>query len=185
MLDIPSFLMIAPSAASLCCTAGTSNQRSLRGFLPAGIMLFGMVLATLPDRDDINVLVAAALIFLTVPVAIARPAGGAAASPHQAHRAVSAIFMSALLIVGLRDGGPMPATMQAGPMPGMTDLHAGLGSHESALLGFAILMLGAYFAFSIWLSIWTARTHQRRAASFEIGEISSMALMVAVMLAMA
>jgi hypothetical protein len=155
-----------------------------------------MASTAMPFLPTWAVLVASAAILSTVPLAVSRPAPVVSASLMQIHRAVSAILMAGLLLLGAESAASVPSSAvqeriaTSTAMPGMSGM--GIPAAPAGTRDVQLVAIVLYLLFAICVAIHEARplrppgTHKgNRRLNFETVEVMSMALMVALTIALA
>lgn len=186
MVDVPSALMVAPSAASLCCVAATSQRRRLQSWLSGAVMLAAMLVSVVPGTPGPVVLLAALCLFATMFPALKRPRDAVSASPMQIHQALSAMLMAVLLVLILAtrtSRGPETRSIHratvAADMPGM---YMGPEPTSHLVVG-GMIAIGAYLAFSTWVITRPGRCDRSQRVARRI-EIALMSISVTAMITM-
>lgn len=151
-------MLVVPQFASVCCVVGDRYRPRPGVIVPAAVMLVAMLLPVVHAGASWTLLAATALLLLApLPVLRRRPvaeraADGRRAEPMDVHRALSAVVMAGMLLMG-------HATGVAGG-------HDGHGLLLTAVLGAGVV---GFCAFSGWLlrHEW-ARADRRAVRSGEV-----------------
>jgi len=146
-------MLVVPQFASVCCIVGDRYRPRPGVIVPAAVMLVAMVLPVAHAGAAWTILAATVLLLLApLPVMRRRRADGRRAEPMDVHRALSAVVMSGMLLMGHATG--------------LADGHAGHGIALTAVLGAGVV---GYCAFSGWLlrDEW-AREDRRAVRSGEV-----------------
>jgi hypothetical protein len=130
-------MLVVPQFASVCCIVGDRYRPRPGVIVPAGVMLVAMLM----------------------PVVDAGAADGRRAEPMDVHRALSAVVMAGMLLMGHASG--------------VAGDHAGHGIALSAVLGAGVI---GYCAFSGWLLRYEWGREDRRAV--RSGEVFAMTVAV-------
>ena len=153
-------MLVVPQFASVCCIVGDRYRPRPGVIVPATVMLVAMVLPVVQVGASWTLLAAAALLLLApLPVMRRRRPDGRRAEPMDVHRALSAVVMAGMLLMGHASG--------------LTDGHAGHGIALSAVLGAGVI---GYCAFSGWLLRHEWAREDRRAV--RSGEVFAMTVAV-------
>jgi hypothetical protein len=153
-------MLVVPQFASVCCIVGDRYRPRPGVIVPAGVMLVAMLMPVV-DAGAVWTLLAATLLLLLAPLPVMRRrrADGRRGEPMDVHRALSAVVMAGMLLMG-------HATGVAGG-------HGGHGIALSAVLGAGVI---GYCAFSGWLLRYEWAREDRRAV--RSGEVFAMTVAV-------
>lgn len=153
-------MLVVPQFASVCCIVGDRYRPRPGVIVPAAVMLVAMLLPV-AHAGAVWTLLAATLLLLLAPLPVMRRrrADGRRAEPMDVHRALSAVVMAGMLLMG-------PAT-------GIAGAHAGHGIVLTAVLGAGVI---GYCAFSGWLLRYEWARDDRR--SIRSGEVFAMTVAV-------
>jgi putative copper export protein len=154
-------VLVVPQFASVCCIVGDRYRPRPGVIVPAAVMLLAMLMPVVQAGPSWTILTAALLLFLApLPVVRRRRRDGRRAEPMDVHRALSAVVMAGMLLIG-----------HASEL-------AGGGSHAHALVLTAVLGAGVigYCAFSGWLLRYEWAREDRRAV--RSGEVFAMTVAV-------
>lgn len=170
---IATAMLVVPQFASVCCVVGDRYRPRPAVVVPALVMLVAMLLPAFGVGTGWS-LVAGAALLLVAPLPVigsrARAAGAPGraedgrearrADPMDVHRALSAVVMAGMLLMGHASG------------------LAGSGVHAHALVLTAVLGAGVigYCAFSGWLLRYEWAREDRRAV--RSGEVFAMTVAV-------
>ncbi|WIE53728.1 hypothetical protein [Curtobacterium sp. MCBD17_003] len=203
---IATAMLVVPQFASVCCVVGDRYRPRPAVVVPALVMLVAMLLPAFGVGTGWS-LVAGAALLLVAPLPVIGSRAWAAGAPGRAedgrearradpmdvHRALSAVVMAGMLLLGAMSGAMGGAMSGAGSSgaSGVTTSGAGHGSTASAVLGAAsadpmahtlvlTAVLGAgvvgYCAFSGWLLRYEWGREDRRAV--RSGEVFAMTVAV-------
>ncbi|GAA1494597.1 hypothetical protein [Curtobacterium herbarum] len=154
-------MLVVPQFASVCCIVGDRYRPRPGVIVPAAVMLVAMLMPVVQAGPSWTILAAALLLFLApMPVMRRRRQDGRRAEPMDVHRALSAVVMAGMLLMG-----------HASEL-------AGSGVHAHALVLTAVLGAGVigYCAFSGWLLRYEWAREDRRAV--RSGEVFAMTVAV-------
>ncbi|QWS34003.1 hypothetical protein [Curtobacterium aetherium] len=154
-------VLVVPQFASVCCIVGDRYRPRPAVIVPAAVMLVAMLMPVVQAGPSWTILAAALLLFLApMPVVRRRRRDGRRAEPMDVHRALSAVVMAGMLLMGHASG------------------LAGSGAHAHALVLTAVLGAGVigYCAFSGWLLRYEWAREDRRA--IRSGEVFAMTVAV-------
>ncbi|PZE33815.1 hypothetical protein [Curtobacterium sp. MCLR17_055] len=153
-------MLVVPQFASVCCIVGDRYRPRPGVIVPAGVMLVAMLMPVV-DAGAVWTLFAATLLLLLAPLPVMRRrrADGRRAEPMDVHRALSAVVMAGMLLMGHASG--------------VAGDHAGHGIALSAVLGAGVI---GYCAFSGWLLRYEWGREDRRAV--RSGEVFAMTVVV-------
>jgi hypothetical protein len=153
-------MLVVPQFASVCCVVGERYRPRPGVIVPAAVMLVAM-LTSVVHAGAVWTLLASTLLLLLAPLPVMRRrrADGRRAEPMDVHRALSAVVMSGMLLMG--------------HAAGLTDGHAGHGIALTAVLGAGVI---GYCAFSGWLLRFEWGREDRRAV--RSGEVFAMTVAV-------
>ena len=153
-------MLVVPQFASVCCIVGDRYRPRPAVVVPAAVMLVAMVMPVVHASADWTLLAATLLLFTApLPVMRRRRADGRRAEPMDVHRALSAVVMAGMLLMGHATGIAEP--------------HAGHGIALTAVLGAGVI---GYCAFSGWLLRHEWGREDRRAV--RSGEVFAMTVAV-------
>ena len=153
-------MLVVPQFASVCCIVGDRYRPRPAVVVPAAVMLVAMVMPVVHAGADWTLLAATLLLFTApLPVMRRRRADGRRAEPMDVHRALSAVVMAGMLLMGHATGIAEP--------------HAGHGIALTAVLGAGVI---GYCAFSGWLLRHEWGREDRRAV--RSGEVFAMTVAV-------
>ncbi|MFJ7289996.1 hypothetical protein ACIQUC_16905 [Curtobacterium sp. NPDC098951] len=153
-------MLVVPQFASVCCIVGDRYRPRPGVIVPAAVMLVAMLLPVVHAGAVWTLLAATVLLLLApLPVMRRRRADGRRAEPMDVHRALSAVVMSGMLLMGHATG--------------LADDHAAHGIALSAVLGAGVI---GYCAFSGWLLRYEWARDDRRAV--RSGEVFAMTVAV-------
>ncbi|MGN6406889.1 MAG: hypothetical protein ACTHMH_00985 [Curtobacterium sp.] len=153
-------MLVVPQFASVCCIVGDRYRPRPGVIVPAAVMLVAMLLPVVHAGAEWTILAATVLLLLApLPVMRRRRADGRRAEPMDVHRALSAVVMSGMLLMGHTTG--------------IADGHAGHGIALTAVLGAGVI---GYAAFSGWLLRFEWARDDRRAV--RSGEVFAMTVAV-------
>lgn len=153
-------MLVVPPFASVCCIVGDRYRPRPGVIVPAAVMLVAMVLPVAHAGAAWTILAATVLLLLApLPVMRRRRTDGRRAEPMDVHRALSAVVMSGMLLMGHASG--------------LADGHAGHGIALTAVLGAGVV---GYCAFSGWLLRHEWAREDRRAV--RSGEVFAMTVAV-------
>ncbi|MGG7307766.1 hypothetical protein ACQXVK_11285 [Curtobacterium sp. AB451] len=153
-------MLVVPQFASVCCVVGDRYRPRPGVIVPAAVMLVAMLLPVVHAGAVWTLLAATVLLLLApLPVMRRRRADGRRAEPMDVHRALSAVVMSGMLLMGHATG--------------LADDHAAHGIALSAVLGAGVI---GYCAFSGWLLRYEWARDDRRAV--RSGEVFAMTVAV-------
>ncbi len=157
---ITDAMLVVPQFASVCCIVGDRYRPRVGVVVPAAVMLVAMLLPVVHAGPGWTLLAATALLLLApLPVMRRRRPDGRRAEPMDVHRALSAVVMAGMLLMGHATG--------------LVDEHAGHGIALSAVLGAGVI---GYCAFSGWLLRHEWAREDRRAV--RSGEVFAMTVAV-------
>ncbi len=157
---ITDAMLVVPQFASVCCIVGDRYRPRVGVVVPAAVMLVAMLLPVVHAGPGWTLLAATALLLLApLPVMRRRRPDGRRAEPMDVHRALSAVVMAGMLLMGHATG--------------LVDEHAGHGIALSAVLGAGAI---GYCAFSGWLLRHEWAREDRRAV--RSGEVFAMTVAV-------
>lgn len=157
---ITDAMLVVPQFASVCCIVGDRYRPRVAVVVPAAVMLVAMLLPVVHAGPGWTLLAATALLLLApLPVMRRRRPDGRRAEPMDVHRALSAVVMAGMLLMGHATG--------------LVDEHAGHGIALSAVLGAGVI---GYCAFSGWLLRHEWAREDRRAV--RSGEVFAMTVAV-------
>lgn len=156
-------MLVVPQFASVCCIVGDRYRPRPGVIVPAAVMLVAMLMPVVHAGTSWTLL-AATVLLLLAPLPVLRPrrsdqrrsderrADGHRAEPMDVHRALSAVVMAGMLLMGHATG--------------VTDSHGGHGIALTAVLGAGVI---GFCAFSGWLlrHEW-ARADRRAVRSGEV-----------------
>ena len=154
-------MLVVPQFASMCCIVGDRYRPRPAVVVPAAVMLVAMVMPVVHAGPSWTILAATLLLLLApLPVVRRRRADGRRAEPMDVHRALSAVVMAGMLLMGHTTGV------------------AGDGAHAHTLVLSAVLGAGVigYCAFSGWLLRYEWAQDDRRA--IRSGEVFAMTVAV-------
>ncbi|MDN4649210.1 hypothetical protein [Curtobacterium sp. PsM8] len=154
-------MLVVPQFASVCCIVGDRYRPRPGVIVPAAVMLVAMLMPVVQAGPSWTILAAALLLFLApMPVMRRRRRDGRRAEPMDVHRALSAVVMAGMLLMGHA-----------------SELGGG-GVHAHALVLTAVLGAGVigYCAFSGWLLRYEWAREDRRAV--RSGEVFAMTVAV-------
>jgi hypothetical protein len=158
---VASAMLVVPQFASVCCVVGDRYRPRPGVIVPALVMLVAMLLPTLHADSGWVVLAAASLLLVApLPVMRRRRPDGRRAEPMDVHRALSAVVMAGMLLMG-------ESSVHADP---------GAKAHGiaiDAVLGFGVI---GYCAFSGWLLRYEWNREDRR--TVRSGEVFAMTVAV-------
>ncbi len=153
-------MLVVPQFASVCCIVGDRYRPRPGVVVPAAVMLVAMVLPVARVDPGWTLLASTVLLLLApLPVMRRRRADGRRADPMDVHRALSAVVMAGMLLMGHATG--------------VADAHAGHGLVLMAVLGAGVI---GYCAFSGWLLRYEWGRADRRAV--RSGEVFAMTVAV-------
>ena len=153
-------MLVVPQFASVCCIVGDRYRPRPAVVVPAAVMLVAMVMPVVHAGADWTLLAATLLLFTApLPVMRRRRSDGRRAEPMDVHRALSAVVMAGMLLMGHATGIAEP--------------HAGHGIALTAVLGAGVI---GYCAFSGWLLRHEWGREDRRAV--RSGEVFAMTVAV-------
>ncbi|MFS0731180.1 hypothetical protein ABC270_14045 [Curtobacterium sp. 1P10AnD] len=153
-------MLVVPQFASVCCIVGDRYRPRVAVIVPAAVMLIAMLLPVVHAGAVWTLLAATVLLLLApLPVVRRRRADGRRAEPMDVHRALSAVVMAGMLLMGHATGA--------------VDGHAGHGIALTAVLGAGVI---GYCAFSGWLLRHEWAREDRRAV--RSGEVFAMTVAV-------
>ena len=153
-------LLVVPQFASVCCIVGDRYRPRPAVIVPAAVMLVAMLMPVVHAGASWTLLAATVLLLLApLPVMRRRRADGRRAEPMDVHRALSAVVMAGMLLMGHATG--------------LADGHAGHGIALTAVLGAGVI---GYCAFSGWLLRYEWGRDDRRA--IRSGEVFAMTVAV-------
>ena len=153
-------MLVVPQFASVCCIVGDRYRPRVAVIVPAAVMLIAMLLPVVHAGAVWTLLAATVLLLLApLPVVRRRRADGRRAEPMDVHRALSAVVMAGMLLMG--------------HVTGAVDGHAGHGIALTAVLGAGVI---GYCAFSGWLLRHEWAREDRRAV--RSGEVFAMTVAV-------
>jgi hypothetical protein len=153
-------MLVVPQFASVCCIVGDRYRPRPGVIVPAAVMLVAMLMPVVHAGAVWTLLAATVLLLLApLPVMRRRRADGRRAEPMDVHRALSAVVMSGMLLMGHATG--------------IADGHAGHGIALTAVLGAGVI---GYAAFSGWLLRHEWAREDRRAV--RSGEVFAMTVAV-------
>ncbi|WP_144714971.1 hypothetical protein [Curtobacterium pusillum] len=158
-------MLVVPQFASVCCIVGDRYRPRPGVIVPAAVMFVAMLLPVV-DAGATWTLLAATLLLLLAPLPVVRRrrADGRRAEPMDVHRALSAVVMAGMLLMG-RASGLVGDAGEAG--------HAGHGLVLTAVLGAGVI---GYCAFSGWLLRHEWAREDRRAV--RSGEVFAMTVAI-------
>ncbi|WP_439692199.1 hypothetical protein ACRQ4B_15040 [Curtobacterium sp. SP.BCo] len=153
-------MLVVPQFASVCCIVGDRYRPRPGVIVPAAVMLVAMLMPVV-HAGAVWTLLAATLLLLLAPLPVMRRrrADGHRAEPMDVHRALSAVVMAGMLLMGHATG--------------LADGHAGHGIALTAMLGAGVI---GYSAFSGWLLRYEWAREDRRAV--RSGEVFAMTVAV-------
>ncbi|PZE35428.1 hypothetical protein [Curtobacterium sp. MCPF17_031] len=154
-------MLVVPQFASVCCIVGDRYRPRPGVIVPAAVMLVAMLMPVVQAGPSWTILAAALLLVLApMPVVRRRRRDGRRAEPMDVHRALSAVVMAGMLLMG-----------HTAELPGT-------GVHVHALVLTAVLGAGVigYCAFSGWLLRYEWAREDRRAV--RSGEVFAMTVAV-------
>lgn len=153
-------MLVVPQFASVCCIVGDRYRPRPGVIVPAAVMLVAMLMPVV-HAGAVWTLFASTLLLLLAPLPVMRRrrADGRRAEPMDVHRALSAVVMAGMLLMGHATG--------------VADGHAGHGIALSAVLGAGVI---GYCAFSGWLLRHEWAQEDRRAV--RSGEVFAMTVAV-------
>ncbi len=153
-------MLVVPQFASVCCIVGDRYRPRPGVIVPAAVMLVAMLMSVV-HAGAVWTLLAATLLLLLAPLPVMRRrrADGRRAEPMDVHRALSAVVMAGMLLMGHATG--------------IADGHAGHGIALTAVLGAGVI---GYSAFSGWLLRYEWARDDRRAV--RSGEVFAMTVAV-------
>jgi len=153
-------MLVVPQFASVCCIVGDRYRPRPGVIVPAAVMLVAMLMPVV-HAGAVWTLLAATLLLLLAPLPVMRRrrADGRRAEPMDVHRALSAVVMAGMLLMGRATG--------------IADGHAGHGIALTAVLGAGVI---GYSAFSGWLLRYEWAREDRRAV--RSGEVFAMTVAV-------
>lgn len=153
-------MLVVPQFASVCCIVGDRYRPRPGVIVPAAVMLVAMLMPVV-HAGAVWTLLAATLLLLLAPLPVMRRrrADGRRAEPMDVHRALSAVVMAGMLLMGHATG--------------IADGHAGHGIALTAVLGAGVI---GYSAFSGWLLRYEWAREDRRA--IRSGEVFAMTVAV-------
>ncbi|MCC8908449.1 hypothetical protein [Curtobacterium sp. GD1] len=153
-------MLVVPQFASVCCIVGDRYRPRPGVIVPAAVMLVAMLMPVVHAGAVWTLLAATVLLLLApLPVMRRRRADGRRAEPMDVHRALSAVVMSGMLLMGHATG--------------IADGHAGHSIALTAVLGAGVI---GYAAFSGWLLRHEWAREDRRAV--RSGEVFAMTVAV-------
>lgn len=153
-------MLVVPQFASVCCIVGDRYRPRVGVIVPAIVMLVAMLLPVVHAGAVWTLLAATVLLLLApLPVVRRRRQDGRRAEPMDVHRALSAVVMAGMLLMGHATGA--------------VDGHAGHGIALTAVLGAGVI---GYCAFSGWLLRYEWAQEDRRAV--RSGEVFAMTVAV-------
>ncbi|MEK6312422.1 MAG: hypothetical protein V4755_17145 [Curtobacterium sp.] len=153
-------MLVVPQFASVCCIVGDRYRPRVAVIVPAAVMLVAMLLPVVHAGAVWMLLAATGLLLLApLPVVRRRRADGRRAEPMDVHRALSAVVMAGMLLMGHATGA--------------VDGHAAHGVALTAVLGAGVI---GYCAFSGWLLRYEWGREDRRAV--RSGEVFAMTVAV-------
>ncbi|PYY37182.1 hypothetical protein [Curtobacterium sp. MCBD17_030] len=154
-------MLVVPQFASVCCIVGDRYRPRPGVIVPAAVMLVAMLMPVVQAGPSWTILAAALLLVLApMPVVRRRRRDGRRAEPMDVHRALSAVVMAGMLLMG-----------HTAELPGT-------GVHVHALVLTVVLGAGVigYCAFSGWLLRYEWAREDRRAV--RSGEVFAMTVAV-------
>ncbi|PZF12752.1 hypothetical protein DEJ25_08560 [Curtobacterium sp. MCPF17_011] len=154
-------MLVVPQFASVCCIVGDRYRPRPGVIVPAAVMLVAMLMPVVQAGPSWTILAAALLLVLApMPVVRRRRQDGRRAEPMDVHRALSAVVMAGMLLMG-----------HTAELPGTA-------VHVHALVLTAVLGAGVigYCAFSGWLLRYEWAREDRRAV--RSGEVFAMTVAV-------
>lgn len=153
-------VLVVPQFASVCCIVGDRYRPRPAVIVPAAVMLVAMLMPVVQAGPSWTILAAALLLFLAPMPVVRRRRRDGRAEPMDVHRALSAVVMAGMLLMGHASG------------------LAGSGAHAHALVLTAVLGAGVigYCAFSGWLLRYEWAREDRRAV--RSGEVFAMTVAV-------
>jgi hypothetical protein len=150
-------MLVVPQFASVCCIVGDRYRPRPGVIVPAAVMLVAMLMPVVHAGPGWTLLSATVLLLLApLPVMRRRRPDGRRAEPMDVHRALSAVVMAGMLLMGHASG--------------LADTSVPHGSAHgialSAVLGAGVI---GYCAFSGWLLRFEwARDDRRSVRSAEV-----------------
>jgi hypothetical protein len=155
-------MLVVPQFASVCCVVGDRYRPRPAVVVPAGVMLVAMLMPVVHAGPGITMLAATVLLLVApLPVMRRRRADGRRAEPMDVHRALSAVVMAGMLLMG----------------------HATTGAAESGSMAHGIALSAVlaggvigYCAFSGWLLRYEWGREDRR--SVRSAEVFAMTVAV-------
>jgi hypothetical protein len=159
-------MLVVPQFASVCCIVGDRYRPRPGVIVPAVVMLVAMLLPVFHAERGWTILAAATLLLLApLPVMRRRRSDGRRAEPMDVHRALSAVVMAGMLLMGTA------SAVASGTVASGAAAESAAGTMAHGLWAAAVMGGGVigYCAFSGWLLRYEwAREDRRSVRSAEV-----------------